>query len=322
MPQPGVYFDASPIYEGLASAGRALDRRAEREFQYGVHQDELAKDYYSLGLHEQARKEDAARRGTVIQEPGPFGTRIIRNLQTGAMDIVKPPVQEPALGSDPTGTGNYYWTGSSLAHASAAAAPKQTEADVTFQTNAKVALQKLDELEAVLEKYGNFENLYGNAEARAKLGQIPYDVAVLTSKIVDPATAAREGEVEAQRKYGLPMGFWTPDDVTKEAIKSRRELIGRYIKERGAAKGEAPPSGGGAVPSRSALLGLPSGGGGAPTGPSLFGSPPQGSPGNISLPGMPRGKPLDAAAAQRFHKLSGGNRALAEKLAREAGYSF
>lgn len=116
-----------------------------------------------------------------------------------------------------------------------------TEAQVTFDTNLDVAMKKLDEFESTVKKYGNAESGMGNADAHAKLGQLPYQLAILTAKIVDPATAAREGEVAAAQKYLLPAGWFTNNSTTLAAIDNLRNTFKQYGNARTASQQIARP---------------------------------------------------------------------------------
>ena len=79
-----------------------------------------------------------------------------------------------------------------------------TQADFAFETNIRDAARMADELESAVRKYGNYETF--DPEGSAKLGQLPYLFAVALSKVVDPGSVAREGEVEAAKKFAIPMG--------------------------------------------------------------------------------------------------------------------
>jgi hypothetical protein len=73
---------------------------------------------------------------------------------------------------------------------------------------------------------GNSESdWFGDAEAAAKLGSLPYLISVHVAKILDPTTAAREGEVEAGRKFLVQAGILTPNGVTLQGLKTVEEMI-------------------------------------------------------------------------------------------------
>jgi len=85
-----------------------------------------------------------------------------------------------------------------------------TQADFAFESNIREAYRMADELENTVKKYGNFETV--DPEGSATLKQIPYLFAVSLAKVLDPGSVAREGEVEAARKFAIPMGT-TPVSV-------------------------------------------------------------------------------------------------------------
>ena len=89
-------------------------------------------------------------------------------------------------------------------------------ADLAFESNASAALRYADEFENMVKKYGTFELL--SPEGSAKLGQLPYQMAVTYAKIVDPSSVAREGEVAAAQKYIIPTGLLTRNDTALNAI--------------------------------------------------------------------------------------------------------
>lgn len=111
----------------------------------------------------------------------------------------------------------------------------KTEGDKAFEANADELLAKLDEFDKIVDSKGNFE--FADTDAAAKLKALAYTSAINYAKIVDPASVAREGEVNAAQKYMLPAGFFTRNGLTKSAIKNMREEVGRrkeaYNKQRG-----------------------------------------------------------------------------------------
>ena len=100
------------------------------------------------------------------------------------------------------------------------------ESQKTLLANAKEFKHQARKLLETVNSHGGWESslsaAFSNSSAKAKadLDSLSYRMAILYSKIVDPATAAREGEVVAAKKYAFPMGFWTPNEVTKAAIDS------------------------------------------------------------------------------------------------------
>lgn len=114
---------------------------------------------------------------------------------------------------------------------------KLKEEDKSFYSNSAAALRNLDELEKLVGSHGNFESTasyspLSDPKAGAKLGQLAYDTAVAYAKLIDPATAAREGEVESAKKYAIPMGAGTSNDATLEAIQHMKGLIAERAKTR------------------------------------------------------------------------------------------
>ena len=107
--------------------------------------------------------------------------------------------------------------------------------DKTFMSNATEYMQQLTDLENTVKAYGNVEvnipavSSEKSTAASAKLQQLPYKMAITYSKIVDPSSVAREGEVAAAQKYLIPAGLTVSNDVTLAAIKNQREEIKRRI---------------------------------------------------------------------------------------------
>ena len=113
--------------------------------------------------------------------------------------------------------------------------PKLEVSDKTFMSNATEYMQQLTDLENTVKAYGNVEvnipavSSEKSTAASAKLQQLPYKMAITYSKIVDPSSVAREGEVAAAQKYLIPTGLTVSNDVTLAAIKNQREEIKRRI---------------------------------------------------------------------------------------------
>lgn len=120
-------------------------------------------------------------------------------------------------------------------NASKKEAPKLEVSDKTFMSNATEYMQQLTDLENTVKAYGNVEvnipavSSEKSTAASAKLQQLPYKMAITYSKIVDPSSVAREGEVAAAQKYLIPTGLTVSNDVTLAAIKNQREEIKRRI---------------------------------------------------------------------------------------------
>jgi hypothetical protein len=92
--------------------------------------------------------------------------------------------------------------------------------------NAKEFKHQAEKLLKVVDSHGNWESAFSaffsdsSATAKAELDSLAFRMAILYSKIVDPDTAAREGEVVAAKKYAFQMGFFTPNGVTKASVNS------------------------------------------------------------------------------------------------------
>lgn len=114
-------------------------------------------------------------------------------------------------------------------------APKKTAADITFEQNASAALRFTNQLADAIKKYGTFE--LASPEGAAKLGQLPYQMAIAYAKTVDPSSVAREGEVAAAQKYLIPMGIGTRDATALAAAKDFKkdieERVSQYKKSTG-----------------------------------------------------------------------------------------
>jgi hypothetical protein len=121
---------------------------------------------------------------------------------------------------------------------------KPSDAEKSFHSNVDSALKALDDLEATVKKSGNWESaLVGDPKSAADLDSLPYLIAVNAAKILDPATAAREGEVEAGRKFLIKLGFTTPNAVSYESIKTLRNQIKTKAQEMNSAFGSSIPAG-------------------------------------------------------------------------------
>lgn len=92
--------------------------------------------------------------------------------------------------------------------------------------NSKEFKHQAKKLLEVVDSHGNWESAFSaffsdsSATAKAELDSLAFRMAILYSKIVDPDTAAREGEVVAAKKYAFQMGFFTPNGVTKASVNS------------------------------------------------------------------------------------------------------
>lgn len=108
-------------------------------------------------------------------------------------------------------------------------APKKTTADITFEQNAASAMRFTKQLTEAIKKYGTFE--LASPEGSAKLGQLPYQMAIAYAKTVDPSSVAREGEVAAAQKYLIPMGMGTRNETALFAAESFKKDIEDRVKQ-------------------------------------------------------------------------------------------
>jgi len=110
---------------------------------------------------------------------------------------------------------------------------KLEQGQKTFINSAREFKNQAQELLDVVGSHGNWESSMmafaseDSSAARAKLLSLPYRMAILYAKLVDPDSVAREGEVEAAKKYAIPIGFSTPNSVTEAALSSMLEEIMR-----------------------------------------------------------------------------------------------
>lgn len=114
--------------------------------------------------------------------------------------------------------------------------------ELGFQTNVQVADKLINDLDKTIENYGTAETGFGSTEAKdasAKLDAIPYQLAITYAKIVDPASVAREGEVDAAKKYMLNLGAFSSPEKARLALKNMRETIKTYQSSRSATQGAA-----------------------------------------------------------------------------------
>lgn len=119
---------------------------------------------------------------------------------------------------------------------------KPSEAETAFRTNLSVGKQKIDELRKVIGKSGTWETRFGDADSAAKLNSLPYSLAILTAKIVDPSSVAREGEVAAAQKYMVPLGMTSSKEVAMKALDELEKTYNQYESGRDTAEGKGPSS--------------------------------------------------------------------------------
>lgn len=114
-----------------------------------------------------------------------------------------------------------------------------SQEEVAFKTNFNVANKMLDDLEQTINDKGTFELGFGTEagkRASAKLDSLPYQLAITYAKIVDPNSVAREGEVEAAKKYMLQLGLFSNEGKAKEGIQNMRDTLKSYFDARGQAQ--------------------------------------------------------------------------------------
>lgn len=110
--------------------------------------------------------------------------------------------------------------------------PKLQAADQTFIQNIKEYQNQLKLLKDTINDYGTYESaVFGNAAASSALDQLPYKMAITYSKIVDPQSVAREGEVEAAKKYIVPLGMTANKKQALASIASQEKEITRRAEE-------------------------------------------------------------------------------------------
>jgi hypothetical protein len=110
--------------------------------------------------------------------------------------------------------------------------PKLEASDQTFIQNIKEYQNQLSLLRTTIENYGTFESsTFGSPEASSALDQLPYKMAITYSKIVDPQSVAREGEVEAAKKYIVPLGAFANKKQALASIASQEKEINRRAEE-------------------------------------------------------------------------------------------
>jgi hypothetical protein len=110
--------------------------------------------------------------------------------------------------------------------------PKLEAADQTFIQNIKEYQNQLSSLKDTIKNYGTYESTtFGSPEAASALDQLPYKMAITYSKIVDPQSVAREGEVEAAKKYIVPLGMLANKKQALASIDSQEKEINRRAAE-------------------------------------------------------------------------------------------
>ena len=114
--------------------------------------------------------------------------------------------------------------------------------DVAFDVNIDVANNMINQLEETIKDQGTYANQFTQPEAAATFESIPYKLAITYAKIVDPNSVARESEVDAAKKYLIPLGLMTTDAKALAALKQMRATIADYAKARTRASGRPVPA--------------------------------------------------------------------------------
>lgn len=121
--------------------------------------------------------------------------------------------------------------------------PKEMKAeDVAFNTNVQMAGNLSNKLAEAINRSGTWEAgnvpLISNKEDAAVLDAVPYQLAITYAKLVDPASVAREGEVNAAQKYLIDLGMTSSKSKALAQIKHMQDTIQEYAQTRGQVKGQ------------------------------------------------------------------------------------
>lgn len=208
--------------EKRKEAKAEADKLDQQKLQLGLLGDRRQETLEERGIH----KGEVGRKETLDREKMAQDARLAGDLRGTQMAIAKmnnaTDYQKAIL--------NY--KGDQLkAQATQGGAGKGLKDDEkSFYSNTAGALRNLDELENLVGKVGNYESdsalsPFSDPKAAAQLNQLNYDTAVAYAKIVDPSTAAREGEVESAKKFAIPMGATVSTEATMEAIKHMKKMI-------------------------------------------------------------------------------------------------
>jgi hypothetical protein len=122
-------------------------------------------------------------------------------------------------------------------------ATKISDKTVTLQ-NLKAARRYAQELKDAIDRSGTWESRFGNAQDAALLEQNPYLLAISMAKVLDPGSVAREGEVNATKKFMVPLGMTADDTVAKNAI----DRLVNDLNTRAVDLGLEAPAGGPSLP--------------------------------------------------------------------------
>ena len=249
---PSVNFDASPLYQGFASIGNSLETARESKRLEQLRRDQLAQqsdqdriaNARALQFHQDSLTQQANEMvGRMADSSADRDLRL--QMHNEQMAVKGSPLMPPATMQVPGGLVVDLGNGKREFHPAAAAKPP-SDADVSFDTNLSSAKTGLDQLEETINRSGTWESRFGNPEDAARLGSLPYTLAIQTAKILDPASVAREGEVDAAKKYVIPIGIMTDKKTALAALANHRKLLGDYEAKRAKAQGgvraSAPPA--------------------------------------------------------------------------------
>lgn len=100
-----------------------------------------------------------------------------------------------------------------------------TEADKAFMSNVAEYQYSVQDLKDTIQKFGTSEFL--DAKGSVKLNSLPYKLAIMYAKIADPGSVAREGEVEAAKKFLIPTGILARKESALAAIDEQMKEISR-----------------------------------------------------------------------------------------------
>jgi len=121
-------------------------------------------------------------------------------------------------------------------------ASELTPADQQFIQNTKEYFNQIGELQGTVKDYGTFESSVFTSDpkqiaATSNLKQLPYKSAIAYTKIVDPGSVAMMGEVEAAKKYVIPLGLTENRAVALQSIENQKNEVKRRAAEFAKIKG-------------------------------------------------------------------------------------
>lgn len=97
-------------------------------------------------------------------------------------------------------------------------AGKITERQTT-EANFKAARRYAQEMKDAIERSGTYESgVFGSPDDAATLQRNPYLMAIAMAKVLDPGSVAREGEVDAAKKFLVPLGAFASKDTSLASI--------------------------------------------------------------------------------------------------------